>query len=103
MDIGIGVGVVCGPLSTLLEQGVVWIEDTLAYQLKPFLEKAALVDALLVVELYCEFLLPALYLNVFELLERIRKDLIPSNLNINLILTSLLVTFTQVLLDAEAP
>lgn len=88
----------------MLEQSVIRIKNALAYYLEPFFSKTSLVDPLLVMELYRELLLPALYLNVFQLLKAVAENLISPNLDIyfiELIIVSILLF--EMLFDQVSP
>lgn len=72
--------------------------------MEPFFSKTSLVDPLLVMELYRELLLPALYLNVFQLLKAVAENLISPNLDIyfiELIIVSILLF--EMLFDQVSP
>ncbi len=72
--------------------------------MEPFFSKTSLVDPLLVMKLYRELLLPALYLNVFQLLKAVAENLISPNLDIyfiELIIVSILLF--EMLFDQVSP
>ena len=72
--------------------------------MEPFFSKTSLVDPLLVMKLYRELLLPALYLNVFQLLKAVAENLISPNLDIyfiELIIASILLF--EMLFDQVSP
>lgn len=72
--------------------------------MEPFFGETPLVNPLLVMELYREFLLPALYLNILQLLEAVTENLISPYLDIyfiELIIVSILLF--KMLFDQVSP
>lgn len=69
MDYGARVGIVSGAFLRLQEERIVWIEDPLAEQLKPFLGEATFVNSFFIVELDGELLFPRVELYMLELLK----------------------------------
>lgn len=96
--------IISASIRTLLKQRVVRIKNTLTNKLEPFFRETSLVNSLLVMELDWEFLLPALYHNIFQLLETVTKYLISPYLDIyfiELIIVSILLF--KMLFDQVSP